>query len=326
MVQNKKQEEEAFKSKIKKLCDPIFNKSLNETNLSSMTTTKTPISLLWRPNNYRRKIKIKPRDNSGFKTTIPTIEPTVKGQIKYNTHTKLIFLRYKGITLQIGKNTITGIWSQERIGKHKKVYLIESYKIKDIEERISQKKQEIKDKIDSAILEFINKFNLKLPFEHIVWDRGEDWIKGDDFIDKIPKETIIHDTYFKKVYPEGIEFIGKNPTASIKNYIKNRAIEDISPEIAKELKYVRSKMYRDRKSDREKIDILMDNHEQLLKELRIITEIQKTTVESLKSNSNLTLETAKQIQTTTELIKNLKREFDYHKLSTEKQEPQEYIG
>ena len=63
--------------------------------------------------------------------------------------------------------------------------------------------------------------------------------KGEDYIDKIPKEVIIHDTIFKKVYGEGIEFgVTGEPTVKLKTYIKNRAIEDIAPEIIKSINEV----------------------------------------------------------------------------------------
>jgi hypothetical protein len=60
-------------------------------------------------------------------------------------------------------------------------------------------------------------------------------MKGEEVIDSIPRETIIHDTVFKKVYPEGVEFIGGKgiePGSRMKNYLKNRAVEDIAPELA----------------------------------------------------------------------------------------------
>jgi len=87
---------------------------------------------------------------------------------------------------------------------------------------------------------FIDRFNLKLEKQRKpTWDRYEDWIKGEEFIDNIPPETIIHDTFFKKVYPKGIEFIQtkkkEEPTIHLKNYIKNQSIKKREPIIAKEI-------------------------------------------------------------------------------------------
>lgn len=234
-MEQKRDEEQYIKDHIRRLVTPIFDKILQETSSNSMTTPKKLFKILWRPNNYRRKIAVKTKDNS----TIKKIKSAIS-TINFNSHTKLISIKhYKGITIQYGRNILTGIFSQNIINGYKETYLIESESIEELEERINQKVEEIQAKIDSALNSFIEQFNLKLPFEKPSWDRYEDWIKGDDFIDKIPREVIIHDTYFKKVYGEGIEFKQtenkEKPSVHLKNYIKNRAIEDIAPEVCQEL-------------------------------------------------------------------------------------------
>ena len=236
-----KKEDSTIRDYIKKITDPIFNRVLKDNVSDSMTTIKPSKKIMWRPNNYRRQINVKTKTDS----TINYIKRTIT-TINFNEHTKLISLKYKGVTLQYGKNTLTGICSQNIINGFKETYLIEANSISDIEERITQKKEEIKKKIDEAIFSFARKFNIVLPFNKPKWSRYEDWIKGEDYIDKIPREVIIHDTYFKKVYTKGIEFKstgkGEEPTAHLKNYIVNRAVENIAPEISKEMSMTRNTM------------------------------------------------------------------------------------
>ena len=213
---------------------------------NSMTTIKNTYKILWRPNNYRRQIKVKLKNNSTIKKIKGAISTTSKLTFSYNPHTGMVSVKNyaqneknKGITIQYGKDTLTGIYSQNIIGGVKEIFLIEADSIENLQKRIDMKKEEIKQYIDMALYQFIEQFKLKIPFVKPKWSRYEDFIKGEDYIDKIPREVIIHDTYFKKVYGEGIEFknSGNNedPTVFMKNYIKNRAIEDISPQIAEEL-------------------------------------------------------------------------------------------
>jgi len=231
-METNKTKKDVVKEFFEKVKEPI---ALQETQSTSMTTTKKTFSILWRPNNYRRQIVVKEKDNS----TIQNIKTTI-GAIP-NHHTKIISIKSytPNITIQYAKHTLTGIYSQNIIGGVKEIFLIEAYNFNDIEERINQKKQEIEGRIDAALYKFIKQFSIGLPLKTPIWARYEDFIKGEEYIDNIPREVIIHDTYFKKVYGEGLEFksskLGENPTVHMKNYIKNRAIEDIAPDISNEL-------------------------------------------------------------------------------------------
>lgn len=211
---------------------PKLSKVPQEDHSSSMTTTQKPISILWRPNNYRRQIEVKTKSNSGIKKIKTTIPSTTIAE-----HTKIVSIKgyTQNITIQYGKNTLTAIYSQNRIGGVKEIFLIEAPTLDDIDKRIAEKKKEIQDKLDKALNMFSKRFKLAIPLRLPVWSRYEDFIKGEEYIDKIPREVIIHDTYFKKVYGKGIEFIkakDEEPTVHLKNYIKNRAVEEISPLIS----------------------------------------------------------------------------------------------
>lgn len=241
--------EEEIKEKIRRIVSPIFENAVNsahETNSNSrtidLTTTLQCIKLLWRPHNYRRQTTVKRKDNSTIKKVVTTIDPTGQLQI-YTQHTKLITIKnYKqNVHIQYGKNKLTAIWGQNIIRGDKETYLIEAGSIGEFEKWLNAKREEIKEQMDEALNDFIDRFNIRKEGEGIKWKRYEDWIKGEEFIDKIPREVIIHDTYFKKVYGSGIEFktTGKEedeePTAHIKQYIKNRVVERFTPAIAEEI-------------------------------------------------------------------------------------------
>ena len=133
-----------------------------------------------------------------------------------------------------------GIYSQ------KETYLIETDKTEDLEARILQHREKIKNKIDQALISFAKQFNIIIPFEMAEWVRYEDWIRGEEYIDKLPEDLIVYDNIFKKVYGTGIEFITtkkkEEPVTHLINYIKTRALEDIAPEVAKEIRIVRNTM------------------------------------------------------------------------------------
>lgn len=227
------------KNNIRRTIPDFFRESPKEGISTSMTTTKSIKRIVFRPNNYRRQIEVKQKTNSGMKKIKTTIPKT-----SINSHTRILSIKkyMPNITIQYGKKYLTAIYSQNIIGGHKEHYVYEGT-IKYISQRISQKKEEIRKKIDKAIKTFSRQFGLVLPFKRPKWSRYEDFIKGEEFIDKIPSEVIIHDTYFKKVYGEGIEFKSsekyQEPTVLLKNYIKNAAIKDLAPEIANEINITR---------------------------------------------------------------------------------------
>ena len=211
-----------------------------------MTTPKNPFSIVWRPNNYRRQMEVKPKDNSAINPLLSAIGiiPT-DVRINFNNHTKILSIKdYKpNITIQYANRTLTAIYSQNIIGGVKEHYFIEANSEQDLNTRLDQIKTTITEKLDNALFEFARKTGVISPFSKAIWIRYEDFIKGEEYIDRIPREVIIHDTVMKKVYDKGIEFLKSEktpePVVSIKNYIKNRAIENISPEIANELQEVR---------------------------------------------------------------------------------------
>ena len=229
----------SIKDYVDKVTSPIFEKVLQEDLSNSMTTPKSSEIMVFRANNYRRQIIVKEKTNS-TSTRIRRAISRFPMELNINPHTKLISIKNfkKDITIQYGKNTLTAIYSCPILNGNKLVYEIERESTREITHRINEIKQTIQKRIDTALKEFSRKFDLSIPFKKPIWSRHEDYIKGEEVLDSIPRECIIHDTVFKKVYGKGIEFIGgkeKEPIVHLKNYIKNRAIEDIAPEIAESI-------------------------------------------------------------------------------------------
>ena len=234
--------EEYFQNQVESPKEVPLSKGIN-----SMTTTtlyksfgNKPIKTLWRPNNYRRKLRVIRKTNSAIQNIKHTIDFTNKLQI--NNHTKVITIKNykKNITLQYGKDFLLGIWSQPIIKGQKQSFIIESFNIKDVNDIIEKEKKAIELQIDNALYEFTRRFKLLIPNEKPIWSRYEDFLRGEDYIESLPEDLIIHSDIFKKVYGKGIEFIHSEktptPTVSTENYITNTALEKYAPEIAEALK------------------------------------------------------------------------------------------
>lgn len=213
-----------YKEHVNKLVKPIFDKVLQEIGMDTMSVAHKTIKFLWRPNNYRLLIPYKLINFKGN---------TTKGITVSNHQTKYSIKNLGEATLMLDtpkkkEAKLTVIYKPSK----RFYYNVESNSINDMGEYISNKVNEIETKL----LEAANKFQRLVGGQAIIsekiWIRHEDEVHGEDFIDKIPRDLIIHDTYFKKVYEKGIEF--KNP-AYVKKYISARVIEDIAPEIANEI-------------------------------------------------------------------------------------------
>jgi len=110
--------------------------------------------------------------------------------------------------------------------------------VEEVDLRIEEIMKELKERSIQALKLFIELHGGYSDFKEARPHRCEHGIHGDDYIDKIPGELIINDTYVKKVYKHKTEF---KTTAAIKNYVSNRAVEKIYPEIAIEINKLNSK-------------------------------------------------------------------------------------
>jgi hypothetical protein len=160
-------------------------------------------------------------------------------------------------------------WQQNIVrGRYKETFLTTV-------EGIEDKKKEITATIDRALYNFIREYKLEVKGAVPEWIRQEDWIKGEEYIDNLPRETIIYDSVFKKVYPTGVEFVsgkGAETTGNIKNYIKNRSLEDFTPLIAEEISLVNQRLgaFEERALN------------PLTKQIELHLEVQRETLKTLK--------------------------------------------
>jgi hypothetical protein len=240
----------------------------------TLNDSKTTMEVKFiRPNNYRRGINVRLLKDSGVSQILTTIKDSSQG--KHNKLVNVPNYRNSGISLQLGKNLLVGIYSQIYSEGKKYWFKIERETSEEIEEAIEKKKDEIKFKIDSALKMFCEEFDLGFKFEVPFWVRSETAIHGDDYIDRIPRSLIVYDTIFKKVYKDDLEFkSGRNeePIVYLKNYINNRALEKHTPVIANEINSLHSAF------DRFTIDALNP----LTEQIRLHLEVQRETLSTLK--------------------------------------------
>ena len=195
--------------------------------------------VLWRPNNYRRKSRLK---FASLDTGYPVSD--------YFSHARrskkgVWSIRdYDRITILLGPRVVTAMWSQRVINGEKELFLLESNRELEIRERIAGKREEIRILLDRALVDLAERLGLKI--EEPVWDRFEDYVRDeriDEIVAKLPRGCVVYDSFFKKVYDEGVEFVqstpGELPGARLTTYLKNRSFEDVAPEVAAELAALR---------------------------------------------------------------------------------------
>lgn len=201
----------------------LLKSEVSKRNFLSSMITGSDDFFYFRPNNYRRQITIRVLSDSIGKSAIAKIFTTGK----VHKHSQLLYIKNyaNNITIQLGKNKLTAIWSQNIIGGEKEVYKVDKDNLNNF---LSVKKEEIKVYMDKVLADFCVRFRYDSVSDP-VWSRYEDWIRGESYVESIPEEVIIHDALFKKVYRKGIEAIGglgDEPTERIRRYIHNRMVED----------------------------------------------------------------------------------------------------
>lgn len=202
--------------------DREIRKVLNEVIGNPMVVGSKGFSIikrLWQPHNYRLYIAFDRK----------TFNPTEVGfdlkNYKSEHHYKELI---DGCKIVVKKTQVELI----NLKRHNKWWHIHALKSSDIDDRIV----EITDMLDAecinALREFIRLFGGKSDLEIIKRRKSEDGFKGDKFIDKIPKEMVIHDECFKKVYLEKTEIKGVH---YVRNKLHNTMIENVAPQIAEEI-------------------------------------------------------------------------------------------
>ena len=211
-----------LEERIKKIVTPTFLKEIFYKESLTMPEDFKKI-YQYRPNNYSIKIPLKhslslvQKEIEGVKLNFKCKEKPMKNW------TGLIIDNYHGCTVEINTKCVIFYLTE-------KIERLVPYP--HSEEAIMKIKKTIEDRLVDIAKRFQKETKIKLNVEN--WDnhRKEIEIKGDLVLDNIPKDMNIHAENFKKVYEKGVEFFDE---ASVVNYINNRALEDLSPEMVKEL-------------------------------------------------------------------------------------------
>lgn len=202
-------------------------------NGNSMPSYSSSGTVQFRPNNYRRQITAHDLDEGAISAIARCYS-----KISHGKHNKLIFVRdHERVLIQVGKRTVTGIWRQRLVNGVK-----ESFELKG--DQIRDKVELIRQEIDGVLLSFCDSIGL-VGYGEPMWSWHEDGLQGERYIDSLPKDLILQTPIFTKLYGEGIEFKGRDdPGVHAEHYIRNRAVEDIAPAIAKELEMIRRAVMR----------------------------------------------------------------------------------
>ena len=183
-------------------------------NKIDSTVALNKINILWRPHNYRYRIPINP-----IKITPQKV---LFYRVKYTKRTSKYTLKSgRGFTIEINPSSIIIIYSS------KKWYSIKGT-IQEFNIKVDSIVKDIEDKCISKANEISMLWKLKHNLNKKKLVSSENSVIGEKFLDKIDQSLIIHHPVFTKLnnYP----FHFKSPEY-LKNFINNRAVESIVPEI-----------------------------------------------------------------------------------------------
>lgn len=177
--------------------------------------------ILWQPHNYRLYFDYqKPSDRTSIGN-----EGTVG--VRYKNHDSEAELTIGNCKVTLKKNQAEVI----NLKLEKDWIMFERPNIGEIEAKIEEIRGELREESRQALETALELLGGKTEYK-ILRERCENGIHGIDWLDKIPKDRVIHDTVFKKVYSDKTEVYGM---ANTKNLIKNACISNVSEEIADEL-------------------------------------------------------------------------------------------
>ena len=247
-----------------------FKKVLGERLTNTMGVEGVFIKSLWRPNNYRLTMIF---NKDTFKPTHPK-KPLFPVEIKSTNYgSKFIQKTDERTTIMVDKTKITCIYSLKDFNYNKIWYLIEAYSLEDIEKRIIEKVNDIKSYCIQQINRFTKVYGGRAIIDKAYWSWYEDGLHTEEYLDKISREYIVHDTIFKKVYKDEIEFrkpkgqLKGEPALHLKNTITNLAIKNTAPELIKEIQDLKLFVLEDRK---QQSDIMNQLSEQIKSHLNLI--------------------------------------------------------
>jgi hypothetical protein len=286
---------------------PIFSKVLQEHQLNHTMVGFSPsnpsITFLWQPHNHRLyfdflKENFNPKKPSNhtfqkYKSMVGTLSSVFNQAYTYtslNYGSEHKYEKFMFCTIRVKKNQVEVINHYHT----RQWRRITAESVEEVDQRIDAVMESLKEHSIKALKYFIQLHGGKSNF-NILNQRCEHGIHGDDYLDKIPSEMVINDTYIKKLYKEKVEF---KATAAIKNYVSNRAVEKIYPEIALEINRLNQKQEIFEKS--------IDLHNKS-------TETYNTSINALTEQMQLHLNVMRNINKTMSAIRNelkpLKRHY-----------------
>lgn len=201
------------------------------------------VSIYWQPHNIRLYFDF---ERVGFTPEKPA-EPTPKNLGGVGSYFKRTYLftsknhgseffydKFCGCSITVKKTTVL-----VRYHLHAKQWRhLRGVSPEEIDSKIDGVIQSIVDHCRDALGVFIQLHGGRSSLSLVREFQAEHKIRGDEFIDSIPAEMIIHDPDFKKVYKErNVEFYG---VGSVRNFIHNRVVDLVAPSIAKELNGIRA--------------------------------------------------------------------------------------
>ena len=149
---------------------PLF---VNPNNPNSRAIPGKPFALL-RFHNYRRCITLIRGSNSGVIARLKKAK-----NAHYNPHTKVVtvpdFLNTK-ITLQLGKEKLTGIHVQKKIQSSKETYRIEGNR-EIITAFVHIMEQDIKNKLDNFLKHVCEDYKILYHHDSFAWSQRDFWLR-----------------------------------------------------------------------------------------------------------------------------------------------------
>ena len=219
--------------------------SLNHTMVVKNNNKKN-ITYLWQPHNHRLYFDF---DKSNFNPIKPSYHTLKKYEsmvavfntaytytpLNHNSEHK--YENFMGCQIRVKKDQVEVInkWHNKQWRK------LTAENLNQINEMIDKEMEILTEQSIEALKSFIDLHKGKSRFE-ILKLKCEQGLHGDEYLDKIPRDMIIHDTYFKKEYAKKVEMF---KVAEVKNYISNRCIENIAPEIANEINNIHNTIQTD---------------------------------------------------------------------------------
>lgn len=193
----------------------------------SISPSASSGKVTFRPNNYRRRIVCHdlPKDLGGGHSGVTPF-------ISYGKRNGHRFIKglYPRVTVQIGKRTITAIYDQ-----HDEKGVKEEFEVSR-DGGVGEKSREIVRMLDAVLADVVQRIGAVGAGEPVTsW--YEDGLKGERFIDSLPRDLILQGKPVTKLYGEGVEFKGaEEPAVYAERYLRNAALLELAPEITRAIR------------------------------------------------------------------------------------------